>query len=102
METEEQRLERLAARERVRAANKEAWAKSPFNSNARRAATLNAVLPPPGEEDAPVASGSLERLRAIMTDPDAELYRRIDAAEIVLGYELSPAALANADPTIPV
>jgi hypothetical protein len=37
-------------------------------------------------------SGSLAKMRAIMLDPAVALYRRLEAAEVVLSYELGPGA----------
>jgi hypothetical protein len=84
-----------------RAANREAWAKSPKNAANQREQTLGAVtpeIPIDPIEDAVAASGALARMRAIMADPNAQLYRRIDAADVVLSYELGPGAAAGIDP----
>jgi hypothetical protein len=85
-----------------RAAKSKAWHENPNNANNRIKARWDQI------EAARIAadltaetsgnSGSLNRLRAIMGNPDAPLYRRIEAAEITLGYELAPGALAGADP----
>jgi hypothetical protein len=37
-------------------------------------------------------------MRAIMADPEVPLYRRLDAAEVVLTYELGPGAAVGVDP----
>jgi hypothetical protein len=86
-----------------RAANRAAWAASKKNAVNQREATLDVTAPEvPIEpiESAVAASGSasLARMRAIMADPNAPLYRRIDAAEIVLAYELAPGAAVGVDP----
>jgi len=79
-----------------RKANQQEW-RNNHPKNARRAVPKLTV-----DAETPSGSASLKALREIMADVEAPMHRRIDAAEIVLGYELSPAALANADPTIPV
>jgi hypothetical protein len=99
MLTAEQRAERREAAAKKRAANKEAWERHPANANAawlqrqlelKEAAEIPVALPSVAE------TGSLAALRAIMADQAAPLHRRLDAAEVVLAYELAPAALANA------
>jgi hypothetical protein len=43
-------------------------------------------------------SASLQQLRDIMTNSGVPLFRRLDAAEVLLTYELGPAAAVGADP----
>jgi hypothetical protein len=92
--------EKKAARMAKRAANKEAWKYHPANANAawmqRQAEMMEATTAAIEVEPVPEAEcGSLAKLRGIMADPAAPLYRRIDAAEIVLTYELAPGSLVN-------
>jgi hypothetical protein len=83
--------------------NQIAWANSPNNSSNRvarqiqaaKAARLNIAAEVVSDAN---GSASLHRLRRIMGSPDIQLYRRMDAAEIILGYELAPGAVAGADP----
>jgi hypothetical protein len=84
-----------------REANRAAWQASKKNAINQREATLDAIAPEVAIEpiaDAVQANGSLARMRAIMADPDAPLYRRIDAAEVILAYELGPGAAVGIDP----
>jgi hypothetical protein len=87
------------AKEDRRRQNREGWAVSPHNSHNRHkqdAVVLGLSL----DEEAAAGGGSasLRKMRAIMADTNAQLYRRLDAAEIVLSYELSPGAAVGADP----
>ena len=95
----EQRKEaKRREREARSAANKAAWASDPRNVNHTRAeakATVIAVPLDPEPEPGRGDNRALDRLRAIMGNPDHPLYRRIEAAEAVLQYELAPAALAS-------
>jgi hypothetical protein len=43
-------------------------------------------------------SRSLSKLRSLMANPSVALHRRLDAAEIILVYELGPGAAVGADP----
>jgi hypothetical protein len=101
METEAQRAARLEARERLRRENMRRWATSPDNANNQKSATLAAVAEVPPEEPIPPIA-SLEALRALMVNAELPLHRRIDAAEVVLSYELGAASLAGADPDVPI
>lgn len=97
--TEQERAERAAA-------NKAAWATNPANANVRvqqrrqglEEARIKAHQAEPIGSDDDTGSASLTRLREIMADDGAHLYRRLEAAEIILGYELAPGAVAGADP----
>jgi hypothetical protein len=44
------------------------------------------------------AAASLTKMRRIMSNPALPLYRRLEAAEIVLSYELGPGAAAGTNP----
>jgi hypothetical protein len=44
------------------------------------------------------SSSSLDRLRALMGDPNVALHRRIDAAEVLVPFEIAPGAASNVDP----
>jgi hypothetical protein len=46
------------------------------------------------------ASASLRQMRAIMADPSTALFRRLDAAEVLLSYELGPGAAVGVDPEL--
>jgi hypothetical protein len=86
------------AKEQRRAANCEAWANSPQNAANRHKDTLGAVAPEiVAEANDEGGSVSLAKMRAIMADPEAPLYRRLDAAEVVLTYELGPGAAVGVD-----
>jgi hypothetical protein len=82
-------------REAKRAANKEAWKTHPANANAawmQRQAELKAATSiklPEIAADQP-ETGAMGRLRKVMLDPAEPLYRRIDAADAILSYELAP------------
>ena len=87
--TDDHREARRVAKEAKRAANREAWSLNRLNANHQRQETLAAVVP---EIPADPASegGSLAKMRSIMADTAAPLYRRLDAAEVILTYELAP------------
>jgi hypothetical protein len=104
--TNEERAARAAAGREARAvkreANRAAWRAAPNNGNNRasiererlKAARLEAT--PIDDDDH--GSASLRQLRALMNDGGTPLYRRLDAAEIVLSYELGPGAAVGSDP----
>jgi hypothetical protein len=83
-------------RARRRAENREKWSKRRDWSDDNQH-TLEADVPvePNGEAG---GSRSLSKLRAIMANPNVALHRRLDAAEIILVYELGPGAAIGADP----
>lgn len=85
-----------------RAANKAAWADSEKNSVNRvvkRNITLDAARAAAAAIEADAnGSASLNQLRRIMADGGTELFRRLDAAEIVLSYELGPGAASGVEP----
>src|SRR5712691_9346310 len=84
--TPEERAASKAARQAKRAANREAWRNSPLNANNLHKLTKEAAAPilPEIAEPADKGSASLAKMRAIMADPATPLYRRLDAAEVVL------------------
>lgn len=89
-----------AERRKLREANREAWRLARANANndhkeAIEAAAAVAIDDPAGLDD----TSPLDKLRDIMLDPAAHLYRRLDAAELVLAYELAPGALVNVPPS---
>jgi hypothetical protein len=87
------------AKEQRRAANREAWANSPQNAANRYKDKFGAVAPEiAAEPNGEGGSGSLAQMQAIMADASTPLYRRIDAAEVVLAYELGPGAAVDSDP----
>jgi hypothetical protein len=80
--------------------NAKRWADSPANANNLHKLTRAAVAPEiPTEpvDDAP-GSASLVQMRALMGDASTPLYRRLDAAECVLVYELGAGAGVGLDP----
>jgi hypothetical protein len=94
---EEGWLEKKAERDARRIANREAWAKRRdwSDDNFQK---VNAGTAQTASDAAPITS--LARLRAIMADPDITLYRRLNAAEVVLSFELAPGAAAGLDPNL--
>lgn len=114
--TDEQRAEREARRQKnretwlarqverdrgpIKAArsqeHREAWLKSELNSNYRKHRYENEMVPLP-EITAEVEgeSGSLAKLRAVMADDASPLFRRLDAADVIIDFELAPGAAAG-------
>jgi hypothetical protein len=87
------------AKEQRRAANREAWANSPQNAANRHKDTFGAVAPEVvAEANGEGGSVSLAQMRAIMSDTVTPLYRRLDAAEVVLSFEPGPGAAVGVDP----
>ena len=89
-----------AARRKLREANREAWRLARANANndhkdAIEAAAAIAIDEPAALDD----ERPLDKLREIMLDPAVHLYRRLDAAELVLAYELAPGALVDVPPS---
>jgi hypothetical protein len=60
--------------------------------------TVTVDLPAVEPANDATGSASLRRMRQIMADPTVALFRRIEAGEIVLQYELSAGAAAGVDP----
>jgi len=78
--------------------NRENWANSPQNAANRHKDTYGATAPEiTGEANGAGGSRSLAALRTIMADPNTPLHRRLDAAEVVLAFELGPGAAVGAD-----
>jgi hypothetical protein len=75
-----------------RAENRERWAKRRDWSDDNEHKVAVAI-----EANGAGGSRSLAALRAIMADPDTPLHRRLDAAEVVLAFELGPGAAVGAD-----
>jgi hypothetical protein len=98
---DEEQAERAALKEAKRRANIAAWAASPQNANNIRTTTVEAVVPEIGvdsteADDADVSS--LGKLRKLMGDPRIPLFRRVDSAEVIVGFELSAGGAAGVDP----
>jgi len=72
--------------------NREKWAKRRDWSDDNEHKIAVAI-----EANGAGGSRSLAALRTIMTDPDTPLHRRLDAAEVVLAFELGPGAAVGAD-----
>jgi len=88
------RQEKLARRER----NREEWRRSKANVMSAGEEAIDAIAPevavdPSGNN----GSRSLRKMREIMSNPNTALHRRIDAAEVVLAFELAPGAAIGAD-----
>lgn len=90
--------EAKAAKAARRKANREGWANSPTNAMSARNATVELEADPLAAVDDAMTSASLKKLRELMFDNKKPLYRRLDAAEVVLSYELGPGSAAGADP----
>jgi hypothetical protein len=86
------------AREQRRAENRANWANSPLNAANRHKDTYGATAPEiASEANGGGGSRSLAALRTIMADPNTPLHRRLDAAEVVLAFELGPGAAVGVD-----
>jgi hypothetical protein len=75
--------------------NREKWAQRRdwSDDNAHRADVAVEDIP-----DESGSSSSLDQLRRIMGDPSIALHRRIDAAEVLVPFEIAPGAATNVDP----
>jgi hypothetical protein len=80
------------AKAKRRKANQEKWAQRRDWSDDNQHKVDVAI-----EANGAGGSRSLAALRTIMADPDTPLHRRLDAAEVVLAYELGPGAAVGAD-----
>jgi len=79
--------------------NREEWRRSAKNAVNERGAALEVTVEIPAEANGEAGgSRSLAKLRALMADPSIPLHRRLDAAEVVLSFELGPGAAVGADP----
>jgi len=88
-----------AEKDERRKQNREAWARRRDWSDDNKV-TVDAVVEDDaaaGTDAAPATSSSLTKLRAIMRSTATPLYRRIDAAETIIAYELSPGSLVGVD-----
>jgi hypothetical protein len=88
-----------------REANASAWRTSDErNANVRHTReqeelkAARTAATPIGDDDAVNGSASLAQMRAIMADASMALFRRLDAAECVLVYELGAGAGVGLDP----
>lgn len=78
--------------------NRAAWQASQNNMNAMHA-KAKAAKKPIAVPTEPIAdTGSLARLRQIMGDINELTYRRVEAAETILSYELAPGSAVNVPP----
>jgi hypothetical protein len=88
------------ARAEHRRRNQEAWAASPLNAQNQRKQAFSAApeiqSDARGETDSGLAS--LAKLRSIMGSSSIPLHRRIDAAELLVQFEVAPGAVVNVDP----
>jgi len=87
------------ARRKLREANREAWRWAPANANNDHKEAVEAAVAVAIDDPALDDTLPLDKLRAIMLDPEQLLYRRLDAAELVLAYELAPGALVDVPPS---
>jgi hypothetical protein len=78
-----------------RASNRKAWAERRKDWSDDR---THKVEIPAEAIGATGGSASLQKLRRVMADPKTVLYRRIEAAEVILNYEISPAGAVGLDP----
>src|SRR6516162_11558400 len=78
-----------------RAENRERWQTRRDWSDDNKHKIAVEVEDPSGKEG---VSTSLQRLRSIMADPNVALHRRLDAAEVILTFELGPGAGVGIDP----
>lgn len=86
-------LQKREEKDQKRAENRKRWAeRRDWSSYDRRDILFPDPQPAPGE------SRSLAKLRAIMANPEVAPFRRLDAAELVLQYELGPGAAVGLDP----
>jgi hypothetical protein len=75
--------------------NRESWETNPKNANVAYAVAKEAIKKIVVDVSSVSESGSLSRLRSIMTDEDTPLYQRMEAAETILSYELAPGSAVN-------
>jgi hypothetical protein len=87
------------AKDQRRKENREKWSKRRDWSEDNEATPAIPIPDDPIDDGSQASiSGSLAEMRAIMLDASKPLYRRLDAAEIVLSFELGPAAGVGIDP----
>jgi hypothetical protein len=85
-----------SAKEERRRQNRERWRNSAANAMNQRVAIAPEIAADPVEDAA--ETGSLAKLRALMADSNQPLHRRIDAAEVLVQFEVAPGAASNVDP----
>jgi hypothetical protein len=87
------------AKAKRRAENREKWSRRRDWSSEEEHKIAVGIEDTPGSSDEHV-SASLRQMRAIMGDTSAALFRRLDAAEVLLSYELGPGAAVGVDPEL--
>jgi hypothetical protein len=89
-------IEKRKHKEETRKANREAWAaRRDWSDDRFQKPEINFQ---PQENTEPSSSPALTHLRAIVADPQITLYRRLNAAEVVLNFELGPGAAIGVNP----
>jgi hypothetical protein len=86
---------RKKTRAEKRAENQARWIAEPDNVHGQLARVRETIKANPPKITS-LEDLSINTLRSMMRDDDEPIGRRVEAAEVVLGYELPPAALANA------
>lgn len=91
-------LKKKEERAQARQENKAKWAaRRDWSDTSEHRSDIEVPASPEGaSQDG--QSRSLRRLRQIMGNPEAALTRRLEAAEIILTYELAPAAGVGVEP----
>jgi hypothetical protein len=87
------------AKAKRRAENREKWSRRRDWSSEEEHRIAVGIEDTPGSSDEH-ASASLRQMRAIMGDSTTALFRRLDAAEVLLSYELGPGAAVGVDPEL--
>jgi len=89
-------IEKRKHKEETRKANREAWAsRRDWSDDRFQKPDINFQ---PQETPDTSSSPALTHLRAIVADPNITLYRRLNAAEVVLNFELGPGAAVGINP----
>jgi hypothetical protein len=86
---------RRKTRAEKRAENQARWPDNPANVYSSYV-SAKTVLKTKASDLVLIDGLSIDALRDMMRNDDEDLPRRVEAAEVVLGYELPPAALVNA------
>jgi hypothetical protein len=97
--TEEGWQKAKEAKAKRRAENREKWSRRRDWSSEEEHKIAVDIEDTPGSSDEHV-SASLRQMRAIMGDSTVALFRRLDAAEVLLSYELGPGAAVGVDPEL--
>jgi hypothetical protein len=97
--TEEGWQKAKEAKAKRRAENREKWSRRRDWSSEEEHRIAVGIEDTPGSSDEHT-SASLRQMRAIMADPSTALFRRLDAAEVLLSYELGPGAAVGVDPEL--